>query len=105
MSKPRGVSYCGISSDENLLTGGAASGMRGGLSLPMRRLSGTWESETAMQTEKLQVEATVRARVRMRSLRGGTTCSSEEVPDKGMERRRCVKEPDSMSQPAMGGAR
>jgi len=26
--------------------------MRGGLSLPMRRLSGTWESETAMQTEK-----------------------------------------------------
>jgi hypothetical protein len=47
MSKPRGVSYCGISSDENLLTSGAASGMRGGLSLPMRRSSGTWESETA----------------------------------------------------------
>ena len=29
----------------NLLTGGAAPGMRGGLSLPMRRLSGTWEPE------------------------------------------------------------
>jgi len=28
-----------------------------------------------------------------------------EVPDKGMERRRCVKEPNSMSQPAIGGAR
>jgi hypothetical protein len=79
--------------------------MRGDLSLPKRRLSGTWESETTMQTEKPQVEATTRARVRMRSLRGGTTCSSEEVPDKGMERRRCVKEPDSMSQPEMGGAR
>jgi hypothetical protein len=30
--------------------------MRGGLSLPMRRLSGTWEPETAMLTEKPQVE-------------------------------------------------
>ena len=27
----------------NLFTGGAASGMRGGLSLPRRRLGGTWE--------------------------------------------------------------
>ena len=39
----------------NLFTGGAASGMRGGLSLPKRRLSGTWEPETPMQTEKSQV--------------------------------------------------
>ncbi len=30
--------------------------MRGGLSLPKRRLSGTWEPETAMPTEKPQVE-------------------------------------------------
>ena len=30
--------------------------MRGGLSLPKRRLSGTWEPETPMQTEKPQVE-------------------------------------------------
>ena len=29
--------------------------MRGGLSLPKRRLSGTWEPETPMQTEKSQV--------------------------------------------------
>ena len=36
--------------------------------------------------------------------RGGTTRRSEEVPDKRMERRGCVMEPDSMSQPAMGGA-
>src|SRR4029077_149215 len=45
--------------------------MRGGLSLPRRRLSGTWEPETAMPTEKPQVEATTRARVRKRSLRVG----------------------------------
>jgi hypothetical protein len=36
--------------------------------------------------------------------RGGTTHSSEEVPDKGMERRGGAVEPDSMSQPARGGA-
>ena len=36
--------------------------------------------------------------------RGGTTRSSEEVPDKGMERRGGVVETNSMSQPAMGGA-
>ena len=30
--------------------------MRGGLSLPMRQLSGTWEPETLMLTEKPQVE-------------------------------------------------
>src|SRR5258708_29575931 len=51
MSKPRGVSYCGISSDETWLRGGL-----GGRSLPKRRLSGTWEPETAMPTEKPQVE-------------------------------------------------
>ena len=36
--------------------------------------------------------------------RGGTTRSSKEVPDKGMERRGGGVEPNSMSQPAMGGA-
>ena len=40
----------------NLFTDGAASGMKGGLNLPRRRLSGTWEPETAMPTEKPQVE-------------------------------------------------
>ena len=43
-----------------------------------------------------------RARVRMRDGRDGTARSSDEVPDKGMERRGCVKEPDSMSQPVDG---
>src|SRR5271155_625721 len=56
MSKPRGSRYCGTKLRRNLVTGGAASGMRGGLSLPRRRLSGTWEPETPMLTEKPQVE-------------------------------------------------
>ena len=38
----------------------------------------------------------------MRRFRGGTARSSCEVPDKGMEQRGCVKEPDSMSQPVDG---
>ena len=52
MSKPQGDRYCGIKLRRNLFTGGAASGVRGGLSLPRRRLNGTWEPETAMLTEK-----------------------------------------------------
>ncbi len=36
--------------------------------------------------------------------RGGTTRSSGEVLEKRMERRGGVVGPDSMSQPAMGGA-
>ena len=55
MPKPRGDCYCGIKLRRNLFTGGVASGMRGGLSLPKRRLSGTWEPETPMRTEKSQV--------------------------------------------------
>jgi hypothetical protein len=48
--------YCGTKLRRNLSTGGAASGVRGGLSLPRRRLSGTWEPETLMLTENRQVE-------------------------------------------------
>ena len=38
----------------------------------------------------------------MRRFRDGTARSSYEVPDKRMEQRRCIKEPDSMSQPVDG---
>jgi len=51
MSKPQGCRYYGTKLRRNLFTGGAASGMRGGLSLPERRLNGTWEPETPMLTE------------------------------------------------------
>jgi hypothetical protein len=41
----------------------------------------------------------MRARVWMRDRRDGTACSSDEVPDKGMEPRRCVEELDSLVDP------
>lgn len=43
-----------------------------------------------------------RASVRMRDSRDGTARSSNEIPHKGMERRGCVREPYSMSQPVDG---
>jgi hypothetical protein len=68
----------------------------------VERNVGTWDFDANGEATS---GSTTRARVRMRSLRGGAACSSYEVPDKGMERRRCVREPNSMSQPVMGGAR
>jgi hypothetical protein len=67
----------------------------------VERNVGTW---TSMPTEKPQVTEP-RGRKYESEARDGTARSSREVLDKGMEPRRCVKEPDSMSQPAMGGAR
>jgi hypothetical protein len=58
----------------NLSTGGAASGMRGGLSLPKRRLNGTWEPETPMLTEKPQVQET-----RGREYGGGDSGAEQRV--------------------------
>jgi len=58
MSKPRGSRYRGTELRRNLFTGGVASGVRGGLSLPRRRLNGTWEPEIPMLTEKPQVQET-----------------------------------------------
>ena len=68
--------------------------------MPRRRLNGTWEPETAMLTEK----------PKCKNHKGESTeAESQErnsayelgSPHKGMERRRCVMGPDSMSQPAM----
>jgi hypothetical protein len=56
-----------------------------------------------MQTEKLKWK-THEGESTDAVPRGGTTRSSDEVPDKGMERRGGVVGPDSMRQPAMGGA-
>jgi hypothetical protein len=67
----------------------------------VERNVGTW---TSMLTEKPQVTEP-RGRKYGSEARDGTARSSREVLDKGMEPRRCVKEPDSMSQPVMGGAR
>jgi len=56
-----------------------------------------------MQTEKLKWKNHEGESTEAVS-RGGTTRSSEEVPDKGMERRGCDREPNSVGQPARGGA-
>ena len=56
-----------------------------------------------MVTEKLKWKTHAGERTEAGS-RGGTPRSSAEVPDNGMERRGGVGEPDSMSQPARGGA-
>jgi hypothetical protein len=71
-----------------LLRGGRAE--RGNLGLRCKRRSRKWKNHEGESTEA--------------EPRGGATCSSDEVPDKRTERRGCVMEPDSMSQPAMGGA-
>ena len=87
--KTAGVSLLRDKLRRNLFTGGAASGMRGGLSLPeaVKRNVGTWDSDANGEATSGR---TTRARVRKRRLRGGTARSSDEVPDKGMERRGCV---------------
>ena len=56
-----------------------------------------------MQTEKLKWK-THKGESTEAVHRGGTTRRSDEVPDNGMERRGGGVEPNSMSQPAMGGA-
>ena len=67
-----------------------------------RRLCGTWEPGAPMLTEKSkwkphEDESTEAVH------RGGTTRSSDEVPEKRTEPRGGVVEPDLTRQPAMGG--
>jgi hypothetical protein len=62
------------SGGDDSVYGGAASGMRGGLSLPKRRLSGTWETETPMRTEKSQV-----AEPQGREYEGGDSGAEQRV--------------------------
>ena len=53
MSKPRRGDCCGDKLRRHLCTGGAASGMRGGLSLPTRRLRRNMGSLQVMLRENL----------------------------------------------------
>src|SRR2546425_8422232 len=97
MSKPRGDGYCGIKLRRNLFTGGVASGMRGGLSLPKRRLSGTWEPETPMRTEKPRVAEPQGREDGSGDSGAEQRVGAEKAPTKGVERRRCIKEPKLIS--------
>src|SRR5262249_23409098 len=65
----------------------------------MRRLNGTWETGDSDVNEEVTSGRTTRARVRMRSFRGGTARSSDEVLDKRMEPRGCAMEPNSTANP------
>src|SRR6516165_442136 len=64
MSKPRGVSYCGISSDETCLRTERHPALRWPESV-RRQLCGTWEPGAAMRTDNSKWWAT-RMRVRKR---------------------------------------
>jgi hypothetical protein len=50
------------------------------------RLSGTWEPSVPMETERFK-QKTCESLSREAARRGGATRSSQEIPDKGMERR------------------
>jgi len=56
--------------------------MRGGLSLPKEALSGTWEPETPMRTEKSQVQNHKDESTKAET-QGGTARSSEKSSIKG----------------------
>ena len=68
-----------------------------------RRLSGTWEPAAPMLTEKLKWK-NHESESTDAEPRGGTTRSSGEVPETGWSEGVVSMEPNSMSQPAMGGA-
>ncbi len=68
-----------------------------------RRLSGTWEPAVPMLTEKLKWK-NHESESTDAEPRGGTTRSSDEVPEKGWSKGVVLMELNSMCQPEMGGA-
>src|SRR5215471_2122793 len=100
--KTAGNRYCGNSSAmtclrterhpalrwPELARGGRAE--RGNLGLRCERRSHKWKNHKGESTEA--------------ETRGGTTRSSREVPETGWSQGVVSMEPNSMSQPAMGGA-
>src|ERR1039458_6197906 len=100
MSKPQGVVTAGSAPAKACLRTGRHPALRWP-ELAERRLSGTWEPGTPMRTEKPQVEEPQGESTEAEP-RDGTTRSSEEVLDKGMERRGCVMEP-KFNEPTRNG--
>jgi hypothetical protein len=85
----------------DLFTAQAASGMKAAR-LRSRLLCGTWEPVTPMPREKRKGKPPKRASTDA-GYRDGATCSSEEGPVMGPERRGCPIRPETRRQPAMGG--
>jgi len=92
----------GISSGETCLRTGRHPALRWPESVG-RRLGGTWEPAASMLTEKLKWK-NHKSESTDAEPRGGTTRSSGEVPETGWSKGVVSMEPNSMSQPAMGGA-
>ena len=87
----------------NLSTAQAASGMKAARTRS-RLLCGTWEPVTSMLREPRKGKPPERVSTDA-GYRDGATCSSEEGPVMGLERRGCPIRPETMRQPAMGGPR
>jgi hypothetical protein len=87
----------------NLSTAQAASGMKAAR-MRSRLLCGTWEPVTPMPREERKGKPPKRASTDA-GYRDGATCSSDEGPVTGLERRGCPIRPEAMRQPAMGGPR
>ncbi len=87
----------------DLSTAQAASGIKAARTRS-RLLCGTWEPVTPMPREERKGKPPERASTDA-GYRDGATCSSEEGPVMGLERRGCPIRPETMRQPAMGGPR
>ncbi len=87
----------------NLSTAQAASGMKAAR-MRSRLLCGTWEPVTPMPREKRKGKPPKCASTDA-GYRDGATCSSDEGPVTGLERRGCPIRPEATRQPAMGGPR
>jgi hypothetical protein len=87
----------------DLFTAQAASGMKAAR-MRSRLLCGTWEPVTPMLREPRKGKPPERVSTDA-GYRDGATCSSDEGPVMGPERRGCPIRPETMRQPAMGGLR
>ena len=85
----------------NLSTAQAASGMKAAR-MRSRLLCGTWEPVTPMPREERKGKPPKRASTDA-GYRDGATCSSDEGPVMGPERRGCPIRSGQRRQPAMGG--
>jgi len=86
----------------NLSTAQAASGMKAAR-MRSRLLCGTWEPVTPMPREERKGKPPKRASTDA-GYRDGATCSSDEGPVMGPERRGCPIRSGQRRQPAMGGS-
>jgi len=99
--KTGGESLLREKSGGNLFTAQAASGMKAARTRS-RLLCGTWEPVTPMLREPAKGKPPEVVSTEA-GYRGGATCSSEEGPVTGLERRGCPIRPEEKKQPAMGG--